>query len=808
ARVPSGAPGPGGDVKHEVWRDPKTGRRAIVLTNTARNAVPVAVEAFEGGRRNPVRIVAPFADETVARLPVEVSVPGERFALVVEDPEARPAPVARRKRGAAKTAAQQPADPTLNFGFERGDLTGWQEDGNWTVDDNSAGGWYAGWQGRWFAWSGKGGEEATGALRSNVFVLDKEGVEVLAAGWADVSGVSADRWNYVTLNLEDGTEIDRVYAPNTTLFTPLILDGPGHRGARVYVEAVDDAPHASYAMLCIDTVQTVALSPAPSPGEFDPADHIPLENDHYRIEARRDNGVIARIYDKTGELDLILEPRLADNFVFTLPIVGEEAWTNTEANRILGAAQRLTGHTLENDRLTLRWGGPLASVFGVFYDVAVEMTVALAGDQVNFGLTIDNRTDLKIGEVFYPIIGGTLGLGKFEHERRATVCTVPTGAAANTQSIYRTFNNMTPFGELYPEQLFVYPHTLSMPWMQLYSPRRDRGVYFAAHDPVRRVKAVQLIQVPGIASNRADGNWPRPEELDGAPAGVAFNFVHMAYHPARETFEAAPVVLRFHDGGVGEAARHYGAWFAKTFGPLAPAATAPLAFRECGRIAFAELAQEARQARADGRNALLLNDWKTGGQGNGIPDFTPDPDLGGAKGLAAAVRACRESGVQVFLRFNLQPVDPDTAFHKKHNSEFVCADRWGVPFTDGPRRRVWLNPGAAALRARLVDQVRPLARSGVGGLFIADFFTDKIDCNPVAGMTPDRADWDGGMKTLEALRDAGRAINPDFRLVTNAIRDHLTAVAAPAGDGPPVNSPFAQAMPHWLATAAGDAIGH
>lgn len=77
------------------------------------------------------------------------------------------------------------------------------------------------------------------------------------------------------------------------------------------------------------------------------------------------------------------------------------------------------------------------------------------------------------------------------------------------------------------------------------------------------------------------------------------------------------------------------------------------------------------------------------------------------------------------------------------------------------------------------DKSLPLwARAGIDGLYITDFFTDKIDFNPVAGMTADRADWDGGLETLEALRDAGRAVNPEFSLVTDMVRDHLDTVAA------------------------------
>ena len=349
-----------GSIAWEAWRNPEDGRQTVVFTNTAREAVPVSLAGFEGKAAGPVKIVFPFSEAVSTALPAMLSVPGEQFALVVEDTGAVPATVQESQ----SAAEERPL--SFLWDFESGNLGEWQGDPNWTVDNNSAGGWYAGWQGSGYAWSGQGGEAAMGKLRSPLFVLDKDGVEVLAAGWADMQGRTWNRWNYITLNLEDGTELDRVYAPNTTTFTPLVLDGSGHRDQQVYMEAVDDAPEGTYSMLCLDTVRTVDLSAMSSPDTFDTEEYIRLENEVYSIEVGRSNGVIARIHDKVGNLDLILEPRLADNWAFALPIVGKEAWTNTEANRIQGKSQVLTSHTLESNSLTLRWDGPLVSVFGIF----------------------------------------------------------------------------------------------------------------------------------------------------------------------------------------------------------------------------------------------------------------------------------------------------------------------------------------------------------------------------------------------------------------------------------------------------------
>ena len=119
-----------------------------------------------------------------------------------------------------------------NGGFESGDFAGWTADPNWVIAKDSRG-YYSGWQGKCWAWSGGKGEPATGKLKSKPFVLDKDGVRLLIAGWNSMHGTGKPRkWNYVTLNLADGKELDRVYAPNATAFVPVMLSGVGHRGER------------------------------------------------------------------------------------------------------------------------------------------------------------------------------------------------------------------------------------------------------------------------------------------------------------------------------------------------------------------------------------------------------------------------------------------------------------------------------------------------------------------------------------------------------------------------------------------------
>ena len=301
-----------------------------------------------------------------------------------------------------------------NGGFESGNFAGWVADPNWVVVDNSCG-YYSGWAGKYWAWSGGKGEPAMGKLTSLPFVLDKPAVHLLISGWGSIRGTGQPRhWDYVTLNLEDGTEIDRVWAPDGTAFVPAFLDGSKYRGRKVYIQAVDDADEPTFSMLCIDDVHTADLPPemtrpAPALPPFDPAKSVKLEDAAYLVEVSRANGSITRLRDKTSGLDLILEPRLAGSFTFALPIPGKEPWQTIEANWIHGRDQRLSSCRLEGNRLTLRWDGPLRNYLGEKFAASATMSIELRDGGVQFSFHITNRSQYPVGEVYFPVLEACRG---------------------------------------------------------------------------------------------------------------------------------------------------------------------------------------------------------------------------------------------------------------------------------------------------------------------------------------------------------------------------------------------------------------
>jgi hypothetical protein len=211
-----------------------------------------------------------------------------------------------------------------------------------------------------------------------------------------------------------------------------------------------------------------------------------MENGAYAVEIDPGNGSIIGILDRATGDRLIAESRLAESFRLLLPL------PDNGGNYILGTEQKLTGCEEIPNGLILRWDGPLSG-----FDLDVAMRIEFVDDAIHFRLNVANRTAYRVGEVWYPVLGGMLGLGSGE-ERLGTKALAPRQYDQWTADPYVTFGSDTDLGTPIPERHFRYPRRMSMPWAEQYHPALDRGLYFACHDLVARSKVLRLAMSPGI----------------------------------------------------------------------------------------------------------------------------------------------------------------------------------------------------------------------------------------------------------------------------------------------------------------------
>jgi len=522
---------------------------------------------------------------------------------------------------------------------------------------------------------------------------------------------------------------------------------------------------------------------------------IELENSAYAIALDSASGIIVSLWDKKSGVNLITEPRLADNFRLLIPL------RDLEANYILGREQRLTRYEKGPDRLTLTWQGPLTNPRGRF-DVAVTMTILLTAMAVEFSLEVHNQTPHDIAEVWYPILGGFTGIGRRQDCREM----IPVAGHSSNTNLFHTFEGRSAAGGLgipYAEVIYAYPAPMPMPWISLYNTKLNRALYFACHDRVCRYKAVRFELHPGIGSRRYGGNWPRGEEIDAAstPCGLRLHWAHFPYTKPQQSFSGPAVVLQFLDGDWHDAARLYRQWYESQFPILSPTSNwmrQKPAFVDTmfllpeGNVVlkFRDIPQWARNAADFGVTSVLISGWNVGGHDGSYPEYEPDPRLGTWDDLKQGIRACHQMGVHVFFFANIQPVRVDTDWFKRELHRYTARDKWGVDYegmgfgmgTLGARLGFTRVPllgecsGIPAYREMLVGKMQKLAAIGADGLHIDKLWPERgLDFNPLSTLSPDQATSVGRLLALEEILRACRAINPEFALSTECAWDRTLA---------------------------------
>lgn len=540
-----------------------------------------------------------------------------------------------------------------------------------------------------------------------------------------------------------------------------------------------------------------------------------LENDAIRVALDDRTGAVVSLLNKATGTELIAEPRLAENFRVLLPI------PDLQCNYIRGTEQPLAAARQSGSGFELRWDGPLVNEHGRF-DLDVTLWVELAGPAVQFRCQVRNRTQHDIAEVWFAMLGGLMGLGHGD-EARDTKLLVPYSNTGWRQDLFRDFGNTRgqTLGVPGGEHSFSYPGYMSMPWVSLYHPGRDEGLYFAALEDAPRVKAV-CFSLDCLAQDRPSGNWPRKEEIGDLPLGVRMSWVHFPYTRPGRTFSSATVQLQFHRGDWRGSAELYRQWFTARHKPIPPGSTWIRRDTACMHtmfmlpedninVRFKDIPAWARSAADHDVGHVMIAGWNVGGHDRGYPYYQPDPRLGTWEELQAGVRACHDLGLHVSFFVNCQPVDMSTEWYKRELHKYRFQDRhgqlyfvinyWGMG-TLGARSRFTatpfceINPAHPQVRELLIRQLRRLVEIGADGLHIDKFFQHSFDFNPLLGdASPDLAQHEGCLRFIEELLAAGRAINPHFCVSFEGNWDRLLAYADTIWWGGGEDIPLKEAFP-------------
>ena len=520
-------------------------------------------------------------------------------------------------------------------------------------------------------------------------------------------------------------------------------------------------------------------------------DNVRLENALYLVEVDPESGVIRRIFDKVGEVELITEPRIANSFQLLTLTAG------MQRDAISGKDQLLSSIETQGDSLRLSWNGPLKSEAQAWYEISVEMAITFVESQIEFRLHVDNRTTRTISEVWYPIVGGISGIGDpaetrstlydFENSFEWYLASAVDPSDANT-GVVSEIKRAYAFEDWKTPDTRGPGNETGMPRVNMYNVKTRRALYFASHDTCCRAQAFRFEKRPGIAD-------------DGGPDySSPIGFMHWIYYPyarPNETFDGPPVVFRFHDGDWHNGARIYAEWFRTHFkirDPREDWIRQEMAYQssmflspEAEKIhwRFADIPRWAKGAKDHGVNTVHIAGWMEGGHYADQPSYRPDPRLGTWEELAEAIRECHAMGIKVIFFVNTYPLCMDLEWYDQELYKYRAISEHGewrreqcagcgtvsgrmitaraLPWKQG-RVRMTIDGsiGIPEFRELLVRQYMKLAEIGADGLHVDQFTGWGFDFNPLLELPPDRAVAEGQLRCMEETLQACREINPEF----------------------------------------------
>lgn len=519
-------------------------------------------------------------------------------------------------------------------------------------------------------------------------------------------------------------------------------------------------------------------------GERDRAHAATVENELVSISADSRSGDIIGLRNKRSGREYIAATEWAKAFRLNVPLPRRITGFNADssANAFDSWLQSDCEMTRERDgkNQTLRISYPeLKSEAGNF-PIAVSYTIRLddGSDEARLQLEIENRSKLKIREVFFPWLSGVRQI-----EDRATDTFVASSMIYRGADLRNHFNAEANWEE-YPFLLDIpkWPdgYSLAMPWMNYGG--RSEGLYLASLTRTG-IQHRLMIQDYGAAQHPI----------------LSFAWAFESYIGPGKSWRSPELVVSLHQGDWHAAADKYRAslegWYRKP--------DTPLEFRRAlgtfnsffTRRDFMQIAELAEDIRKYGIHHLVM--WNFGDYYPKVlepDDLSVDPprlgqfaaQWGGPAALQAANQRARDLGVSAGIIFSERLWNKATLTPELHS----LAEEWAIRRESGdPIWESWDHQHFGAARwsnrqqsfgqldyvmCSAVEDYREFAVRNVRGVlqqggYRIMFYDQVVEGNLCFSARHNHADVSApSMATpgfAEELRRAMRADNPDAVLI-------------------------------------------
>lgn len=415
-------------------------------------------------------------------------------------------------------------------------------------------------------------------------------------------------------------------------------------------------------------------------------------------------------------------------------------------------------------------------------DIALRLTVQVHGEEETlWRAAIDNRAPVMVREVWFPWLRGIVSVGRDPaHDCLAW----PAGCGQRIPNPLARLggdHSFRGYSLEYNRLRGLYPGPLSMQWLDLYT--ADAGLYLASYDPSLATTCLHI-------SKQFD-----PTET------LALAIVKYPFAGQGASWDSPPAGVAAHTGDWHWGARRYRAWanaWMQTPKPPGwvqrmPGWVCTIMKHQYGEINwdYPGIGQLLTEAQSVGLDTLFLFGWYQGGHDNGYPtSYDPDPLMGGAEGLRAALADVRRRGGRAILYTQGRLLDPAADYYAHTGHRIAARSVWGQPYQEsytfwGPgtlldaashKQFAIACPGCPEWGEQLLAQGHAVHRLGADGVLF-----DQIGGQPPypcfaeghGHATPAEAFGAPQLRNLRALREEFKAVDAEFSLVVECLTDAL-----------------------------------
>jgi uncharacterized protein DUF6259 len=278
-----------------------------------------------------------------------------------------------------------------------------------------------------------------------------------------------------------------------------------------------------------------------------PQNSVILENENLYLDFDEWGHIIAFQNKATGT-SFLTYPGLENNW--KLLVLGE----GHPVYYIHGREQKPVGMKRFQNGVTFSYRKLVAQ--GITYNIDLDFSAYLAGDEARFEVTVANHHTHRIREVWYPILGGFEGFELDGQKHRVDLALSRTLAP---DILHKGLPNAEYLFVVEGETAhYVYPNNMQMQWIDLFC--AHEGLYISSDDKSLQTTVFRLEKYPPEAGS---SGLPFEEPClypPDTPRWMNMAIGRLTAIDPGEEWQSAPGVFWPHKGDWHVAAKHYRAW--------------------------------------------------------------------------------------------------------------------------------------------------------------------------------------------------------------------------------------------------------